>query len=101
MRPNEPNHVCAIDFVHDKLSNNRPYKMLTVVDEYIRQALAIHVVHKVSAVGVLAAGYPLLIKHGKSQYIRSDHGPEFNEDIFQNWFTRLGIKPIRIYPGSP
>ena len=39
MRPNAPNHVWAIDFVHDKLSNNRPYKMLTVVDEYTRQAL--------------------------------------------------------------
>ena len=82
MRPNEPNHVCAIDFVHDKLSNNRPYKMLTVVDEYIRQALAIHVVHKVSAVGVLAAGHPLLIKHGKPQYIRSDNGPESVADVF-------------------
>ena len=46
MRPNGPNHVWAVDFVHDKLSNNRPYKMLTVVDEYTRQALAIHVAHK-------------------------------------------------------
>ena len=32
MRPNGPNHVWAIDFVHDKLSNNRPYKMLTVME---------------------------------------------------------------------
>ena len=56
--------------------------MLTVVDEYIRQALAIHVVHKVSAVGVLAAGHPLLIKHGKPQYIRSDNGPESVADVF-------------------
>ena len=49
MRPNGPNHVWAVDFVHDKLSNNRPYKMLTVVDEYTRQALAVHVAHKMSA----------------------------------------------------
>lgn len=29
-----PNHVWAIDFVHDKLSNGRSYKMLAVLDEY-------------------------------------------------------------------
>ena len=52
MRPNGPNHVWAVDFVHDKLSNNRPYKMLTVVDEYTRQALAVHVAHKMSAADV-------------------------------------------------
>ena len=45
MRPNGPNHVWAVDFAHDKLNNNRPYKMLTVVDEYTGKALAVHVVH--------------------------------------------------------
>ena len=33
MRPNGPYPVWAIDFANDKLSNNRPYKMLAVVDE--------------------------------------------------------------------
>jgi putative transposase len=73
MRPNAPNHVWAIDFVHDKLSNNRPYKMLTVVDEYTRQALAVHVANRMSAADVLEALYPLLIRHGKPQHIRSDN----------------------------
>ena len=101
MRPNAPNHVWAIDFVHDKLSNNRPYKMLTVVDEYTRQALAVHVAHKMSAADVLEVLYPLLITHGMPHYIRSDNGPEFIADVFQKWLTKVGIKPIRIYPGSP
>ena len=34
-------------------------------------------------------------------YIRSDNGPEFTADVFQKWLTKVGIKPIRIYPGSP
>ena len=58
MRSNGLNHVWAVDFVHDKLSNNRPYKMLTVVDEYTRQALAVHVAHKMSAADILEALYP-------------------------------------------
>ena len=65
MHPNVPNHVWAIDFAHDKLSNNRPYKMLTVVDEYTRQALAVPVANKMSATDALEALYPLFIRHGK------------------------------------
>ncbi|MBZ0216545.1 MAG: IS3 family transposase [Fimbriimonadaceae bacterium] len=34
LRPQYPNHIWSIDFVHDKLSNGRSYKMLTVLDEY-------------------------------------------------------------------
>jgi transposase InsO family protein len=38
LRPHYPNHIWSIDFVHDKLSDQRPYKMLTVIDEYTREA---------------------------------------------------------------
>ena len=37
LRPTHPNHVWAIDFVHDKLDGGRSYKMLTVLDEYTRR----------------------------------------------------------------
>ena len=33
--------------------------------------------------------------------IRSDNGPEFIAQAMQDWLARVGIKPIRIYPGSP
>lgn len=41
LRPQYPNHIWSVDFVHDRLSNGRPYKMLTVLDEYTRQAYAL------------------------------------------------------------
>ena len=34
-------------------------------------------------------------------YIRSDNGPKFVSAAFQEWLCRIGIQPIRIYPGSP
>ena len=43
LRPTHPNHVWSVDFVHDKLSNGRRYKMLTVLDEYTREALGVAV----------------------------------------------------------
>jgi putative transposase len=29
------------------------------------------------------------------------YGPEFAAAPFQDWLSRVGIQPIRIYPGSP
>lgn len=101
LRPTHANHVWAIDFVHDKLSNGKPYKMLTVLDEYTRQALCVKVNKTMGADDVLDALYRLLIKYRKPEYIRSDNGPEFIAGALQDWLKRVGVKPIQIYPGSP
>ena len=101
LRPHSPNHIWSIDFVHDKLSNHRPYKMLTVIDEYTREALSVTVANAMGSSEVLEALYPLLLKRGKPEYLRSDNGPEFSSEPFKDWLTKVGIKPIRIYPGSP
>ena len=101
LRPKYPNHIWSIDFVHDRLSNGRPYKMLTVLDEYTREALAVSIYAKMNGEDVLEALYPLLLKYGKPEFIRSDNGPEFVSQGFQDWLNKVGIKPIRIYPGSP
>ena len=100
LRPTHPNHVWSIDFVHDKLSNGRPYKMLTVLDEYTGQALAVTVATRIGAEEVLEALSPLLLRHGRPEYIRLANGPKFTALAMQDRLTRVGIKPIRIYPGS-
>ena len=87
--------------MHDKLSNGRSYKMLTVLDEFTRRALAVTVRTKMGADDVLEALYPLLLRHGAPEYIRSDNGPGFAAAAMQDWLRKVGIKPIRIYPGSP
>jgi len=101
LRPLYPNHIWSIDFVHDKLSNGRPYKMLTVLDEYTRQALCVAVNIKIGSAEVLEALYSLILEHGKPEYIRSDNGPEFIAAALQEWLLKVGISPIQIHPGSP
>ena len=101
LRPKYPNHIWSIDFVHDKLSNNRPYKMLTVLDEYTREALCVAVNTKMSSEEVMETLFHLFLKHGKPEHIRSDNGPEFISEKLQTWLGKIGIKPLRIYPGSP
>ena len=73
LRPKYPNHIWSIDFVHDKLSSGRPYKMLTVLDEYTREALCVSVAAKMGSADVLEVLHPLLLIHGKPTHIRSDN----------------------------
>jgi putative transposase len=101
LRPQYPNHVWSIDVVHDRLSNGRPYKMLTVLDEYTREALCVKVATRMGSAEVLEALYPLLLRRGKPDYLRSDKGPEFSSAPFKEWLLRVSITPIQIYPGSP
>ncbi len=75
--------------------------MLTVLDEFTRQALTVVVRTKMGADDVLEALYPLLLRHGTAEYIGSDNRPECAAEATQAWLRRVGIKSIRIYPGSP
>jgi putative transposase len=101
LRPTHPNHIWAIDFVHDKLSNGRPYKMLTVLDEYTCEALCVAVRPKMKANDVLDVLHRLLMKKSKPEFIRSDNGPEFIATPLQERLRRAGIQPMQVFPGSP
>jgi transposase InsO family protein len=96
LRPLYRNHIWAIDFAHDKLSNGKASKMLTIMEEYPRQALAVHVGIKLGSAEVLEALFPLILRYGKPEYIRSDNGPEFISATFQTWLKRVEIQPIHI-----
>jgi transposase InsO family protein len=101
LRPTHPNHVWSIDFVHDKLDSGRSYKMLTVLDEYTRQALAVAVRIRMGAEGILEALYPLLLRRGTPEYIRSDNGPEFVAEAMQDWLARSVSSLSGSIPGHP
>lgn len=75
--------------------------MLTVLDEYTREALCVAVAITMDVADVLDVLYPLVLKRGKPEYSSLDNGPEFSAAPLQDWLRRVGIQPIRIYPGSP
>ena len=53
LRPERPNHVWAYDFVEDRTHDKWKYRMLCVVDEFTREALAIRVDRKLSSAEVI------------------------------------------------
>lgn len=96
-----PNHVWTMDFVHDRLSNNSPLRMLTLVDEYTRECLDIPVRRSMKSVDVQQSLSRVIAARGIPVYIRSDNGSEFIAQALQSWFSQMGIASTFIEPGSP
>ena len=97
-----PNHVWAYDFVFARLMDGTKIRFLTVVDEYTRECLALHVDYRLKSDDVMEVLTGLFIQKGIPNHIRSDNGSEFTADAIRLWLEkRIGVKPLYISPGSP
>ena len=101
LRPTHRNHVWSYDFVADRTHDGRSIKMLTVIDEYSRECLAIVVERRLQSDDVLSCITELFVKHGPPEHIRSDNGSEFTARVVHQWLKRLGVQTLFIEPGSP
>ena len=96
-----PNHVWSYDFVMDRTHDGRSFRMLTVIDEFTRQCLAIIVDRKLNSDNVLHCLTDLFVQHGLPDHIRSDNGSEFTANAVRAWLARVGVKTLFIESGSP
>jgi transposase InsO family protein len=101
LRPEHKDHVWAYDLVQDRTHDGRAFRMLTIVDEYTRECLAIDVGRKVTSEDVLERLTDLFVRRGVPQHIRSDNGPEFTAKAVREWLGRIGVSTLFIEPGSP
>jgi putative transposase len=101
LRPCWPGHVWAYDFVQDRTRDGRPFRMLTVIDEYTRECLAIVVARNLASDDVLRVLTELFAERGPPDHIRSDNGPEFTARVVRAWLGRIGVKTLFIERGSP
>jgi transposase InsO family protein len=101
LRPQYKNHVWSYDFVADRTSDGRPIRMLTIIDEYTRECLAIKVDRTLKAFDVIEQLADLFVARGTPDFIRSDNGSEFTALVVRGWLERLGVRTLYIEPGSP
>ena len=101
LRPLHENHVWSYDFVTARTHDGRALKLLTVLDEYTRQCLAIKVGRRLRAHDVLEVLADLFVRQGPPEHLRSDNGPEFTAKLVRGWLARLGVQTLYIEPGSP
>ena len=84
-----------------RTQDGRPLRLLTIVDEYTRECLAIEVARRLRADDVLARLADLCVQRGAPEYLRSANGPEFTAKAVRHWLTRVGVRTLYIEPGSP
>ena len=101
MSPIRPNVIWAMDFQFDTTADGRTLKMLNVIDEFTREALAIHVDRCIDADGVVAVLDHLALQRGVPAYVRFDNGPEFVAHAVNDWCRFTGASSLFIDPGSP
>ena len=101
LRAQHKDHVWAYDFLHERTHDSRAMRLLTIVDEYTRESLAIDVERKLNSEDVLERLGWLFVHRGIPEHIRSDNGPEFTAEAVRNWLGRLGVGTLLIEPGSP
>ena len=100
-RATRPNQVWSWDFVEDQTERGSKLRMLTLLDEYTRQCLAVHVAWSIRAVDVITVVEAAMVRYGVPEHLRSDNGPEFIAYAIQDWLEAKEVKAIYIKPGSP
>jgi|TARA_B100001971_G_scaffold86055_1_gene79511 transposase InsO family protein len=101
LRPEHKDHVWSYDFVMARTADGRSFRILTILDEYTRECLAMRVDRHISSSDVIDQLYELFLLRGVPEHIRSDNGPEFTAKKVRDWLIGLEVKTLFIEPGSP
>ena len=95
------NQEWALDFVHDAVECGRAIRVLSVVDAYTRECLALEVDTSFASRRVTRVLDAIIAERGRPAAIRCDNGPEFTSRHFLAWAVERGIELIHIQPGKP
>jgi putative transposase len=100
--PTAPQVLWAMDFQFDQTSDGANLKLLNIIDEFTREALATDVERSINAERVTEILDRLVAVHGSSpKYLRFDNGPEFIAGVIAEWAKRQQAQCVFIDPGSP
>jgi putative transposase len=102
LRAERPDHVWAFDFQFDVTDDGRAVKLLYVVDEFTREALAMEAERRIDGDKVVDVLDRIVRERGRHpEFVRCDNGPEMTSNALRDWcrFSRTGAAFIE--PGSP
>ena len=99
--PAGPTERWSMDFVHDALADGRPFRILTVVDQWSRSSPLLEVASRMSGQTVGEALDRVLGTAPRPRSITVDHGTEFQSRALEDWAYRRGVLLDFIRPGKP
>ena len=96
-----PNQEWAMDFVTDGLATGRMVRILTVIDAYTRECVALEADFSLGSRRVTRVLERAIAEHGRPEQVRSDNGPEFTSRCIIGWAEEWKVGLINIEPGKP
>src|SRR5947209_8483490 len=97
-----PNQCWSADFVSDKLTDGCSYRILTVIDQFTRECVAMEADRSLHGRHVVAALTRAIEERGKApQSITLDNGSEFTGRALEAWAIQHGVELCFIRPGRP
>jgi integrase, catalytic region len=99
--PMQANALWSMDFMADTLYGGRRFRTFNVLDEGVREALAIEIDTSLPAERVIRALEQLKEWRGLPQAIRCDNGPEYTAQSLVEWCRKHHVELRYIQPGKP
>ncbi|MCG9117001.1 DDE-type integrase/transposase/recombinase, partial [Laribacter hongkongensis] len=96
--PDAMNQCWSMDFMHDQLADGRRFRLLNIIDDFNREALAMDIDLSLPAERVVRALDQVIEWRGKPTAIRSDNGPEYVGKTQTEWAQRNGVRLDHIQP---
>lgn len=101
LTPSKPVQRWSLDFVHDALADGRKLRILTIIDDFSREALCCHVAPSINGRQVASILKSLFQQKGKPTMIVSDNGTEFTSQAVLTFAHQEDILWHYIAPGKP
>ena len=89
------------DLVQVMLHDGTGVRLLTIIDDYSREYLALRAARSIRSADVIKVLAEAMVFRGVLDHIRSDDGPEFTTRAMREWLRRVGVRTLYIDPGSP
>lgn len=96
-----PNERWSLDFVHDRLSTGRKFRMLAIVDDFSRECIAVEVDFSFPSARVVRALEHIAAARGLPAILKSDNGSEFTSELMLKWSAERKVDLHFIEPGKP
>jgi putative transposase len=96
-----PNQEWAMDFVVDGLAMGRMVRILSVVDAYTHESVALEANFNLGSRRVTRVLERAITERGRPENVRSDNGPEFTLQRMISWAEDWKIGLVHIQPGRP
>ncbi len=101
LQTDQPNKTWSMDFMSDSLESGRRFRVLNIMDDFNRKAVAVEAEFTFPSMGVIEVLKRAFEEHGKPERIRVDNGPEFTSLELTEWCRVQEIELQFIQPGRP